>query len=148
MTAVMRLEQQTLNCTYPCFSPRHVSSACTDVHTCHAHDCLTTAISSHHSGPACAIQKVACHIHVSLAPALTATRRSGILFSFYFTVSFVSFEGPVLSVCCASGRDVGFISPCFYPCLSLVVQRSNRHRPFSVVSLICLCFAQHLHFFR
>ena len=30
--------------------------------------------------------KVACHIHVSLAPALTATRRSGILFLFYFTL--------------------------------------------------------------
>ena len=30
--------------------------------------------------------KVACHIHVSFAPALTDTRRSGSLFSFYFTL--------------------------------------------------------------
>ena len=67
-------------------SPRHVSSACTDVHTCHAHDCPTTAISSHHSGARLRHTKVACHIHVSLAPALTATRRSGILFYFCFTL--------------------------------------------------------------
>ena len=30
--------------------------------------------------------KVACHIHVSFAPALTETRRSGSLFLFYFTL--------------------------------------------------------------
>ena len=46
--------------------------------------CRTTAIFTH-SGPL-RHTKVACHIHVSFALALTETRRSGSLFLFYFTL--------------------------------------------------------------
>ena len=63
-------------------SPRHVSSACTDVHTCHAHDCPTTAISSHHSGTACAIQKL--RVTSMYRSRLHWLRPDDLVFCFYF----------------------------------------------------------------
>ena len=48
--------------------------------------CPTTAIFTH-SGHRLRHTKVACHIDVSFAPALTETRRSGSLFLIYFTLA-------------------------------------------------------------
>ena len=58
-----------------------VSSACTSVHNCATHMChLSYNCHLHSQWARLRHTKVACHIHVSFVPALTETRRSGVLF--------------------------------------------------------------------
>ena len=65
-----------------------VSSAYTSVHNLATHMChLPYNCHLHSQWARLRHAKVACHIHVSFASALTETRRSGSLFLFYFTVS-------------------------------------------------------------
>ena len=64
-----------------------VSSAYTSVHNLATHMChLLYNCHVHSQWARSRHTKVACHIHVSLVLALTATRRSGIFFLFYFTL--------------------------------------------------------------
>ena len=67
-----------------------VSSAYTSVHNLATHMChLPHNCHLHSQWARLRHTKVACHIHVSFALALTETRRFGTLFLFYFTTSLV-----------------------------------------------------------
>ena len=64
-----------------------MSSGYTSVHNLATHMChLPYNCHFHSQWARLRHTKVACHIHVSFAPALTETRRPGILFLFYFTL--------------------------------------------------------------
>ena len=73
---------------FVCLSPLHsVERAYTSVHNFATHMCHFPYNCHLHSQWArLRHTKVVCHIHVSFAPALTETRRSGSLFLFYFTL--------------------------------------------------------------
>ena len=80
-----------------------VSSTYTSVHNLATHMChLPYNCHLHSQWARLRHTKVACHIHVSLVPALTATRRSGIFILFYFTPLFARFLLSSAGICLAT----------------------------------------------
>ena len=85
---VLRFLSVSLLCVCVCLHCT-VSSAYTSVHNLATHMChLPYNCHLHSQWARLRHTKVACHIHVSFAIALTETRRSGSLFLFYFTEDF------------------------------------------------------------
>ena len=90
-----------------------VSSAYTSVHNLATQMChLPYNCHLHSQWARLRHTKVACHIHVSFAPALIETRRSGSLFLFHFTLSKVVSPPSVILVLSTTTGSSTFDSTC------------------------------------